>query len=121
MKMVMKQHDVKKRMRLLRAWDWQCVLCGLHFENLHSVTIEHLIPRSHGGSRRGKENTAPSHYNCNNHRGNLSLVDAVHVLARKREAMGTKAFAEWVNRKVPNRIIPPELLKTCTLPPSMRA
>jgi len=113
--MVMKPKDVEKRLRLLRMWDWHCVLCGETFESLHSVTIEHLIPRS--VARGIQDNQAPSHYNCNNFRQDMSLMDATFVLARKRALMGQKAFRQWINKRVPHRIISAELLATPVSPP----
>lgn len=113
--MVMKPGDVEKRLRLLRMWDWQCVLCGECFESLHSVTIEHLIPRAY--ARGLHDNQAPSHYNCNNFRQTMSLLDANYTLARKRRVMGRRPFLQWVNAKVPNRIIPDALLAISTQRP----
>ena len=113
--MVMKHSDVEKRLRLLRMWDWMCVLCGEEFKDLHSVTIEHLIPRSH--ARGLHDNQAPSHHNCNAFRQNMSLLDATYTIARKRRVMGRTAFLQWINAKVPNRIIPSELLAISTQKP----
>jgi|SRR5579885_367571 len=90
--MVMKEDDAWKRLRLLAMWDWHCVLCGEEFRDLHSVTIEHLVPKSVAVGLH--DNKAPSHYNCNQFRGDMSLLDAAYTLARKRRVMGRKQFLE---------------------------
>jgi 5-methylcytosine-specific restriction endonuclease McrA len=59
---VMKQRDVEKRLRLLREWDFLCILCGHPFENLESITVEHLMPRSLA-PKHAHQNKAPTHYN----------------------------------------------------------
>jgi hypothetical protein len=119
---VMMWDDVDRRMRLLRSWDWQCVLCGGYFESIACVTVEHLMPKSRivdfkeMAAHTLHQNKAPSHYNCNQHRADMSLMDAIYTLARKRRVMGHKGFAEWANKKVPHRIIPPEFMSISTLP-----
>jgi len=121
--MVMKQDDLDKRLRMLRAWDFQCVLCGEVFETVASVTTEHLVPKSLRHMAKDlpthglHENKAPSHYNCNQLRMNMSLIDACYVLARKRRVMGLSEFTRWANKRVPHRIIPPQFMAISTVPP----
>ena len=86
---------------MLRNWDGVCILCGERFENMESITREHLVPKSKGGC--GKDNYAPSHFNCNQLRGDLSLIETIMIINKRKEKMGKKAFREWCNKPVPNR------------------
>ena len=90
----------KNYRRLLSRWDGICVLCGEPFDNLESLTREHIVPRSNNGN--GTENLAPSHFRCNQARGNLSLIEAMVLLRAKKKHLGEK-FAAWCNMPVPNR------------------
>jgi len=87
--------------QLLRNWGNCCVLCGEQFQNMESITREHLIPRSKGGV--GRSNYAPSHFNCNQLRGDLSLIEITAVIEARKAKMGKKAFRKWCNTPVPNR------------------
>jgi 5-methylcytosine-specific restriction endonuclease McrA len=86
---------------ILRNWDGRCILCGEKFENMESITMEHLVPKSKGGC--GRDNYAPSHFNCNQLRGDLSLIETITLINRRKEKMGLRAFLEWCNKSVPNR------------------
>ena len=85
---------------ILYRWDNLCILCGEPFDNMESITREHLVLRSKGGN--GSANLAPSHFACNQVRGNLPLVEAMILLQAKKQHMG-KGFKCWCNRSVPNR------------------
>jgi hypothetical protein len=50
----------------------------------------------------------------------MSLLDAVYVISRKRRVMGPQAFKEWINARVPHRIIPQQFMAIETLPPRLR-
>lgn len=86
---------------LLRNWENQCVLCGEPFDDMESITKEHLIPRSKGG--RGSGNLAPSHFRCNQLRGDLSLVETIILIEARKARVGEKEYREWANYPVPNR------------------
>jgi hypothetical protein len=68
---------------------------------MESLTKEHLTPKSLGGIIT-KDNLAPSHYNCNQLRGVMSLIDAMVAIERHKQRLG-KLFHSWCNRSVPNR------------------
>lgn len=58
--------------------DWTCHLCGLYVEQ-EDASIDHLIPRSQGGTR-ALHNVALSHWKCNNIRGDRAVRDGrAHV------------------------------------------
>jgi len=76
---------------LLLRWDGLCVICGNPFPNKDSVTKEHLVPRCLGG-RGNSDNIAPSHFMCNQARGDLSLREAVVLIELKRKQMGEEEF-----------------------------
>lgn len=106
----MKETDVERRIKLLERWEYTCIVCGLGFRDISSVTVEHLVPRALGGSRRSLDNQAPTHYRCNQLRKTLSLCKAARRVRRKRKMMGARAFEDWVNAPVPGRKIPAALL-----------
>jgi 5-methylcytosine-specific restriction endonuclease McrA len=60
------------RTRLAEAQNWKCCFCGCYMHEVHgkrnSVTVEHVIPKSKGGTNEW-ENLAASCYACNNNRG----------------------------------------------------
>ena len=60
------------RTRLAESQNWKCCFCGCYMLETHgkknSVTVEHVTPKSQGGSD-DPENLAASCYNCNNLRG----------------------------------------------------
>jgi 5-methylcytosine-specific restriction endonuclease McrA len=85
---------------LLRNWDGLCILCGEPFDNMESITREHLVLHSKGG--RGSSNLAPSHFACNQVRGDLPLVEAMILVRAKKQRLG-KDFKRWCNKSVPNR------------------
>lgn len=117
--MVMTRRDARLRMKLLMEWDYLCILCGREFHDISSVTFEHLIPKSMSTKRVKKRllsNFAPTHYNCNQLRGTLSLLKAMRMIDRHRKRLGEKNFQEWINCPVPHRVIPPELLKLTARP-----
>ena len=115
--MVMKRSDVTMRNRLLAMWDYQCVLCGHGFQDISSVTFEHLVPRSLGGKKASKakkkrcgDNFGPTHFNCNQFRQNFSLCRTMRLLDRQRKRLGEDGFNRWINKAVPHRVISPELM-----------
>lgn len=85
---------------ILHKWDGLCILCGEPFDNMESITREHLVLHSKGG--RGSANLAPSHFACNQVRADLPLVEAMILIRAKKQHMG-KDFKRWCNRSVPNR------------------
>ena len=86
---------------LLVRWDHCCVLCGEPFDNMESITKEHLIPKSKGGC--GSGNLAPSHFKCNQLRGDLSLIETFLLIQARKLKMGNETYRQWANTPVPNR------------------
>lgn len=97
--------DARRYINLLRRWDHVCIICGRSFANLACVTREHLVPKSMGG-KDDWNNVAPSHWNCNKHRGTLSLLDAQHMIELKLKRMGPRSAEEWLSTIVPGRDVP---------------
>ena len=116
--MVMTKEDVRRRFELLRRWDFVCIVCGHGFDDISSVTLEHLVPRSRGGVGL-QDNKAPTHHSCNAIRGNLSLVEAARIVGRRRRVMGHRDFQRWLQSPVPNRIVPPEVWRPTRVPTSL--
>ena len=60
------------RTRLAEAQNWKCCFCGCYMTEIagkkNSVTVEHVVPKSMGGTD-DVENLAASCYRCNNNRG----------------------------------------------------
>jgi endonuclease I len=65
--------EIRKRIYLAIIQNWQCYWCKQECreESGHpnTATIEHITPRSKGGSNE-MDNLAMACYNCNNRRGN---------------------------------------------------
>lgn len=97
----MKEDPYESYRGLLVRWEHCCVLCGEPFDNMESITKEHLIPKSKGGNGCG--NLAPSHFRCNQLRGDLSLIETLVLIAARKVRLGEKAYREWANMSVPNR------------------
>ena len=112
---VMKNEDVKLRLRLITNWDFMCVICGRPFANLACVTKEHIIPKSI--AQKGMQNNlAPSHYRCNQLRKTFSILSTARKVDAKESTMNSRQFAEWLNAPVPNRIVPQTALMSLTTP-----
>jgi 5-methylcytosine-specific restriction endonuclease McrA len=64
----------RKKFRILKLNMWtaypQCFVCQEPILNFHEATIEHVIPKSKGGTSK-RRNLSISHKQCNNLRGNI--------------------------------------------------
>lgn len=71
----------------------KCSICGLpinvslHYPNPWSLTIDHIIPISKGGTTH-PDNLAPAHFRCNRRKGEkLELtIDEINVLRSEQHA-----------------------------------
>ena len=91
------------RLKLLRRWNFRCVICGCDFKDMTSVTIEHLVPitvlrTQAAGTLHKLDNLAPTHWRCNQLKGSRSLLWASGVMTAARGAMDDKAFYEYFNQ-----------------------
>ena len=70
----------KRKTALLKRDGWRCWLCG-EFMGEGDVSIDHLLPRSLGGTHE-QANLKLAHVGCNNRRGlDMSVVQALEPLA----------------------------------------
>lgn len=113
-KMTMKPGDVADRRRLVKQWE-VCVVCGHDFANLACVTKEHVIPRSVMVPHT-VGNIAASHYTCNMLRRANSIIATARMVEHRRRTMNHRHFLLWLNRPVPNRIVPHEALQPLRVP-----
>ncbi len=97
----MTKKGARKAIALLRKWDYLCVICGLPFANLACVTVEHLIPRSMPDASKCHDNTAPSHYRCNQLRQTESVIQTAALINAIASSMPAKNFVQWLNKIVP--------------------
>lgn len=104
--MTMKPHDARKKLMLAEQWDFKCIICGRELETLACITIEHIIPKSK--KLKLLDNLAPSHYNCNNFRGAVPLLQAVKLIEKKIKSLSN--IREWLRKLPPNRIVPKQAL-----------
>lgn len=78
-----RSHWTHTRTRLAEAQNWKCCFCGVYMTEHHgkknSVTVEHVLAQSKGGSD-DPSNLAASCSRCNGNRGN---VDIEYFLANK--------------------------------------
>lgn len=83
--------------KLLRQYDVQqglCIICGefvnIQYKNAkHSPTLEHIIPKSKGGTI-AQTNICMSHSSCNNKRGDEVLsykIKVFNMLPRKKRKL----------------------------------
>lgn len=61
----------RRRYKKNKLWleSRHCWVCNKEIRNISDATIEHIIPKSRGGSNK-YENLSLSHKLCNNERGN---------------------------------------------------
>jgi hypothetical protein len=76
----------EKRAAIHASDNYRCVYCGRnldddHIESSSERTLDHLVPRSIGGSH-GAHNVVTACGHCNSARQELSLRDWLRVLAR---------------------------------------
>lgn len=57
------------RALVIKEYGQTCWLCG-HWINLEDMSVDHVIPRSKGGSITDLDNLRPAHSECNKRRGN---------------------------------------------------
>jgi 5-methylcytosine-specific restriction endonuclease McrA len=96
----------RRSFKLLRRWGYQCIVCGRPFANLACVTVEHIVPRCVNGNRNKHLNTAPSHWRCNQLKGNLPLMVAAKAVDQMEKKLGPKQFHGWLNARLPGREVP---------------
>ncbi len=92
---------------LAREWEYCCVICGRKIETYRSFSVEHLVPRSLIGKSRLRylktsydrsQNLAPSHYNCNQTRGIMSIIEASKKINKYLDKLGEAKARDWLNR-----------------------
>ena len=59
-----------------------CILCGKPITEVKELTTEHLLPLSRGGNSHDS-NLYPSHFRCNQEKGNMTLREWVIYLREK--------------------------------------
>ena len=114
-KMVMKDDDVAYRRRLLERWGFACIVCGREFADLACVTKEHVVPKSSPACMKLAENLAPSHHRCNKLRSTNSIIMTAKLIDEWEKKLGSR-FWSWLNKHVPNRIVPPVALLPVRVP-----
>lgn len=85
----------KKVDKILRRWEYICVLCGEGFSNFYCCSLEHLKCYSFGG-KENLNNLAPAHFYCNYFRQNESIISASKKLAQLK-TKNPKLFATSIN------------------------
>jgi hypothetical protein len=90
---------------LIKIWGSTCILCGEKIRR-HALTREHLICKSVFGQYNVDKdknevvnNYALSHYNCNELRGNKSLIEGMKVIEAKKKELGNR-FIKWANTPI---------------------
>lgn len=61
-----------------------CFLCGKPITKVKDLSVEHLKPKSRGGSDEDT-NLYPSHKKCNFEKGNMTLAEYVSYLRQKEK------------------------------------
>ena len=104
MKTFMNEYDATSLIWLAEQWSCICYLCGTPFNKVAAITREHLKAKHHGGHNT-IDNLAPAHYSCNNLKSCNSILSTVKIIDEMKERKHFH-FSDWVNRKVPGRIVP---------------
>lgn len=104
MKTHMSEYDATGLIWLAEQWSCLCYLCGTPFNNVASITREHLVAKHHDGSNN-LDNIAPAHFNCNSLKSCNSILATVKLIEAFKVSKHFH-FKDWVNKKVPNRIVP---------------
>jgi hypothetical protein len=98
--------NIHMRCTLAEAQNWKCCWCGTHCipepGHSNSATIEHVTPRSLGGSDEW-ENLAMACAHCNHRRGVLSIEDFMNgvtppVKKKDKEARAERVIAKKVRK-----------------------
>ena len=100
----------KQRKRLLRAGKANganCAICGLpiDFELKHphpmSVSVDHIIPLSKGGSVADPDNLQLTHFQCNVKKSDqVFIADTIQSIVHKNEKIGNRVLpqsCDWLN------------------------
>ena len=113
----MTDYSFRNLIKIMDKRGYFCAICGYRFPSLACVTIEHIVPASLGGSRRGKYNQGVSHFNCNNLRGSRPLEIVREEIENMKNKMSPADFWSWLGKKIPGRTVfifalnPPEKIK----------
>lgn len=74
------EKHIKLRHFLFHAQGGVCFFCEQPFSMVRPATIEHLVPRSLGGTNE-RDNLALTHSKCNSLRGVRSIIEAITFLS----------------------------------------
>lgn len=92
-----RSHWTHTRTRLAEAQNWKCCFCGVymteHSGKKNSVTVEHVVAQSKGGSD-DPSNLAASCSRCNGNRGNADVEDFLAGKAKSQSSSEVKLMAK---------------------------
>lgn len=77
----MNSRAMKKR--LLKTRRFACAYCGKGFQNLNQITLDHIQPKSEGGSSR-KANLNLACRACNEAKGSMSVEEFIALRNQQR-------------------------------------
>lgn len=55
----------------------KCFLCGKKIIHVSDLTVDHILPKSKGGSSTS-DNFAPAHERCNRQKGSRVIADLIY-------------------------------------------
>lgn len=91
-----RSHWTYTRTRLAEAQNWKCCYCGCYMIENHghknSVTVEHVIAKSKGGSN-DPSNLAASCARCNEARGNKTIEEFMSGACVQQSSAETRLLA----------------------------
>jgi 5-methylcytosine-specific restriction endonuclease McrA len=94
------------RTRLSESQNWKCCWCGCHTTEQrgknNSTTVEHIIPRSVGGSDDW-ENLAMACHSCNSRRGSQTVQDFMEGVVVERSLNARERQREKRERRYHRR------------------
>ena len=64
-----RQLPAARLLSLLQSQNWICGICGMQIESAWDANVDHIVPRSKGGSG-SRTNLQAAHIICNSAKGN---------------------------------------------------
>jgi len=91
-------HGYEVREYLLEKWQWKCAYCG---KSNILLEIEHIIPKSRGGSNRVSNLTIACH-ECNQDKGNQTAEEFGHpsIQAKAKKPLKAAAFMNTIKKRL---------------------
>ena len=92
-----------KRLSIYLRDGLACCWCGFALEEGEALTLDHVIPHSHGGSNEA-ENLITACRRCNSSRGNRSITEFARAVAKYRGNTTTRKITDYIRKQLKQSI-----------------